>query len=342
MNDRSGWGRMQQRIQRLLPLLVLFVSSIAYSCTKTTYWVFEGLEYIDERVDTIVVIPPPPKEYREWDSESIVSLRQYGPLRFAHQSAAAFGDYAVFVSDGRSRMCLYNLKEKTILFTLDLKAANGTVYHCNQSSFGYEKYEQNDFFPLLYVSQRAKTDGRCFVEVYRIFPLYNEDVSEFDSFYVELVQTIYLPRLSNENSLGNANCVIDVAGRTMYTYSRNNDSKAENYGKCVISQFAVPDIRQRTVILNDEAILSSFMIDASALNMQGGCIQDGILYIGQGYQSVGYIYLNIIDLEKKELVRRIDLLENRFVWEPEGCFFYDGSVMIAHTSAIWRIDKKEE
>ena len=28
-----------------------------------------------------------------------------------------------------------------------------------------------------------------------------------------------------------------------------------------------------------------------------------------------------------------------FFSEPEGCFFYDGSVMLAHTNAIWRIDK---
>ena len=339
MRGRFDWGRMNQRIQRVLTLFVLFVSNIAYSCTKTFYWELGDLEYVDGYVDTISFFPHAPREYRDWDSESVVSLRHYGYLRFSHQSAAAFGDYAFFVADGRSRVCLYNLKEKRILYTLEMKGANGTIYHCNQSSFGFEKYEPNDFFPLLYVSQRAKTDGRCFVEVYRIYPLYNEDVSEFESFYVELVQTIYFPKLSYENCMGNVNCVVDRSTRTMYTYSRNNDSTADNYGRCVISRFAIPDVHQKTVILHDEAILSSFMIDADALNMQGGCIQDGILYIGQGYLSVGYIYLNVIDLEKEQLVRRIDLQENRFVWEPEGCFFYDGSVMLAHTSAIWRVDK---
>lgn len=341
MNGSFDWSRIQRRVQRVLPLFVFFISCIAYSCSKDVYWVFDDLEYLEEHVvDTVPFFPPPPREYRDWESDSIISLRQYGPLRFSHQSAAAYNDYAVFVADGRSKMCLYNLKEKKIIYTLDLNGVKGSVYHCNQSSFGFEKYEPNDFFPLLYVSQRAKTDGRCFVEVYRLYPLYNEDVSEFDSFYVELVQTIYLPKLSYDNCLGNANCVIDGSTRTMFTYSRNNDSQADNYGRCVISRFAVPDIHQKTVILNDEAILSSFTIDADALNMQGGCIQDGMLYIGQGYLSVGYIYLNIIDLEKEKLVRRIDLPEYRFVWEPEGCFFYDGSVMLAHIAAIWRIDKE--
>lgn len=227
-----------------------------------------------------------------------------------------------------------------MLFTLNLKGVDGRTYHCNQSSFGIEKYEPTDFFPLLYISQRAKSDGRCFIEAYRIFPLYNEDLSEFDSFYLELVQTIYLPKMSRKNSLGNANCVIDTSSQTMYTYSRNNNKSDDNYGQCKISQFAIPDTHKKTVILNDDDIISSFMINASAINMQGGCIQDGILYIGQGYASAGYINFNIIDLEKKELIRCFDLQEYKISWEPEGCFFYDGSVMLAHSSAICRIDKK--
>ena len=291
----------------------------------------------DAYLDTIPVIHPP---YREWDAKSTISIRQFGPLNFGHQSAAAYKDYAFFVTKGRSQVCLYSLTGKRILFTLTMNRVNGEVYHCNQSTFGFEKYDPNDFFPLLYVSQRAKTDGRCFIEVYRVFPMYNEDLSEFDSFYLELVQTIFLPKLSDENSLGNANCVIDVSSRIMYVYSRNTNSKAENYGKCVVSRFDVPDLHQKTVILNDKDILSSFMVEANAVNMQGGCIQDGILYIGQGLPSAGYIYLNIIDLEKEELVKRVDLREYRVIWEPEGCFFYDGSVMLAYTSAICRIDKQ--
>ena len=125
----------------------------------------------------------------------------------------------------------------------------------------------------------------------------------------------------------------------MYTYSRNNNSGDDNYNKCKISKFTIPDVYQKVVVLEDSDIVSSFMINASALNMQGGCIEHDILYIGQGMASAGYIYLNVVDLEKQELIGQIDLQQFGVGWEPQGCFFYDGSVMLSHTAAISRIDK---
>ena len=308
----------------------------AFSCTRDDIFEYEFELDLSDTISAFEVINPP---YRDWSSSDRISVNQFASLSFTHQSAATYGDYVFFVTDGRSKIGLFSLRKKEILFTLTLRGADRKTYHCNQCTFGIEKYEDIDHFPLLYISQRAKSDGRCFIEAYRIFPLYNEDLSEYDSFYVELVQTIYLPKMTRDNSLGNANCVIDAANRTMYTYSRNNNTKEDNYGQCRISQFEIPDIHQKTVILNDGAILSSYAIDVSAINMQGGCVQDGILYIGQGYPSAGYIYLNIIDLEKKEMVRRIDLKKNDVTWEPEGCFFYDGCVMLSHSAGICRIDK---
>lgn len=313
-----------------------FVASPAYSCAKVDDFYLDPALPLYDTLTVMEVCTPP---YNDWSLTDRIKVDLFAPLSFSHQSAAVYGDYAFFVTNGRSEMGLYSLKKKEMLFTLALKGASGKVYHCNQCTFGFEKYDQKDFFPLLYISQRAESDGRCSIEAYRIFPLFNEALSEFESFSVEQVQTIFLPSMSYENSLGNANCVIDQASKTMYTYSRNNDSQDDNSGQCKITRFSVPTVYEERVVLEDEDILSSFMIDASAYNMQGGCIQDGILYIGQGYYSVGYIYLNIIDLERQQLIRRIDLQAYQVSWEPEGCFFYDGSVMLSHTSAISRIDK---
>ena len=69
--------------------------------------------------------------------------------------------------------------------------------------------------------------------------------------------------------------------------------------------------------------------------MQGGSIHNGLLYIGQGYKSAGYIFLNIVDLKKRRLKERIDLLDHGISWEPEGCFIYDGNLMIASGADIW-------
>jgi hypothetical protein len=80
------------------------------------------------------------------------------------------------------------------------------------------------------------------------------------------------------------------------------------------------------------------MIDASALNMQGACIVDDLLYIAQGYPSVKYINLYVVNLQQQRLVKRYDLLGSGVDWEPEGCFFYDGGIMLSHTNGICRIE----
>ena len=321
-------------------LLVLFLLSIvlfpAYSCAKGDAFYLELEFVLNDTLPVFDVINP---LYNDWSSSDRIKVNQFAPLSFSHQSAAAYRDYAFFVTNGRSQIGMYSLKNKEVLYTLTLKGVSGKIYHCNQCSFGFEKYDGSDFFPLLYISQRAEANNRCFIEVYRIAPTFSNELSDFDSFSVEQVQTILLPAMSYDNSLGNANCVIDPVSKTMYTYSRNNNSKDDNFGHCKITQFPVPSVHEKSVVLEDEDILTSFMIDANAVNMQGGCIQDGVLYIGQGLPSAGYMYLNIVDLKLEQLVRRIDLQEYRVSWEPEGCFFYDGSVMLTHTFAISRIDK---
>lgn len=304
---------------------------VVESCAKEDIIYYE-LE--TERIDTITVEYKPNEDVGLQDA---VKVTQFASLGIAHQSAAAYGDYVVFVSNGRSSFHLFNLKTKSLLCGLEMKALNSMIYHCNQSSFGVEKFDPSDPFPLLYISQNAKTDQRCFIEVFRILPVIDEVQKEYSSFSIELIQTVFLPPMSETNSLGNVNCAIDSDNRVMYTYSRNNNAGEGNYGICKINQFALPDFHEEEVTLEDENILSSFMIDCKAFNMQGGCIKDGFLYIGQGYSLVGYIYLNVIELNKRKLVRRIDLEDCHVSWEPEGCFVYDGCLMLSHTSAISEI-----
>ena len=315
-----------------LSILLLFcVTTFANACSKDIY--FE----LYEEGNTVTIDYGTSKPSKP---DSLLTISTFSSLGFSHQSAASFGDYAFFVTNGRSKICMYNLAKKRKIFTLSLVGQNGNIYHSNQSSFGVEKYESVDHFPLLYISQRPKKGKRCFMEVYRIFPLYDEEMSDYESFYVDLVQTIYFPAMSRENSLGNVNCAIDPSGKYMYTYSRNNNLEDDNYGQCKVSKFIVPDLDSDSVVLEDTDILSSFMIDCSAINMQGGCIRDGMLFIGQGYSSAGYIYLNVVDLEKQKLIKQYDLMNDyRVRWEPEGCFVYDGKLMLAHTSAISMIEQ---
>lgn len=258
-----------------------------------------------------------------------------------HQSGACHGDYAIFISDYHSHFYLYNLKTKTMIYDLAYKTGigtdswNQTIYHCNQASFGVEYYEPSDPFPVLYVSQRAKEGLRCHVEAYRIIPHWNDEIGEYSSFDVECIQTIYFPSMTNNNALGNVNLVVDPENCQMFTYSRNNNKGISNSGKCKISCFDIPSIYSKEVYLEDDDVKWSFYPGCSAVNMQGGCINNGLLYIAQGYKKVGYIYLNIIDLNSRQQTGRLDLLNNGHTWEPEACFLYEGQLMLGGNKSIF-------
>lgn len=275
--------------------------------------------------------------YINWELVQNVDIKPFGSLNFAHQSAAAYNDYAFFVLDGRSEICMYNLKNRKELCSLKLDKQDTQVFHCNQSTFGSDRFSPSDPFPLLYVSQRAKKDGRCFIEVFRIIPQWNNALQEYQSFDVELVQTVFFPKMTYENCMGNVNCVIDTQKGLLYTYSRNNNTVEDNYGQCKVSAFNIPSIETTVHYFDDDDILHSFMIGHEAINMQGGCIKDGILYIGQGFPSAGYVNLVLVDLERQTLIRVFDLLENDVSWEPEGCFSYGKSVMLATSNCIYRV-----
>ena len=317
---------------------------VSFSCDKDDTLLFAG-ELVQESFipDTTTIyfkpnedpVGPNPKK----DDALYTRFSKYSDLDYKHQSAAVYGDYVFFVERSRMSICLYDLSRKDKVCTMTFKpAGNIKIYHCNQCTFGTEKYDPSDPFPLLYVSQRSKSGNRYFVEVLRIHPKYNEDQSAIVSFSVELVQEIYFPSMTRDNSLGNVNCVIDVKKGKMYTYSRNNKSSDGNYLQCKISRFEIPDIKQQQVVLEDSDIELSFMIDISAENMQGACIVNDILYIAQGYPATKYIYLNVVNLFQQRLVKRYDLLGSGVDWEPEGCFYYDGSIMLSHTDGICRIE----
>ena len=263
-----------------------------------------------------------------------------------HQSSACYGDYLVMVPRMVSSMSLYNLKSKELLCTLEMqpwteRRGGRDVFHANNSSFGLQKFNESDPFPLLYVSHRENNDRRGVLQVYRVLPLKSKNDSlDYDSLNVSLVQTIYYPRMTDENALGSPWTVIDQENNCMYTYSRNNRKTAANKGKCRISKFNIPSVGERSeVYLSDEDILDSYEVDFKALRSQGACIHNGKMYIAQGISPKTYLWLRVIDLNEKKLVNTIDLKEAGFPTEPEGCFIFENHIMLStSTKKIFRIN----
>lgn len=279
--------------------------------------------------------------YSESSAQEIVDrvgFSFYVKKAVSAQSAACYGDYLIFVSKQVSKMTLYNMRSKKVLYRLNLdpKAemrGKTDVYHANNSSFSTKKYDERDPFPLLYVSHRENNMKRGVMDVYRILPIRNTGNADYDSMAVEQVQTIYYPVMTDKNALGSPWTAIDQDHDFMYTYSRNNRSKAPNQGRCRLSKFFIPEIktsRPDSVFLNDSDILESRDLGFNAVLSQGACIYHGKLYIAQGVpQKTGAVYMRVVDLEKGNLVRTYNLHNAGFNEEPEGCFIYNGKLMVA-------------
>ena len=266
-----------------------------------------------------------------------VGFSLYAKKTVTAQSAACYGNYLIFVSKQVSRMTLYNLHSKKILYKLNLDPKTEMrgkidVYHANNSSFSREKYDRNDPFPLLYVSHRENNAQRGVVEVYRIHPFHRNGQADYDSMAVQQVQTIFYPVMTDKNVMGSPWTVIDSDSDCMYTYSRNNRSKAPNRGKCRLSKFKVPPLGgdRDSVFLNDADILEASDLGFSAGFSQGACIYHGMMYIAQGVPKKNEkVYLRVVDLEKGKLIRTYNLHASGFDEEPEGCFIYNGKLMVA-------------
>lgn len=277
-------------------------------------------------------------------SKAYLFIDQISTEGIAHQSAACYGDYAFFISNKMIHVMVYNMKTNQKIFYLTQDPlGTGTIYHCNQACFGTQKYSEEDPFPLLYISQHQNKSNRSFIQVFRVLPTSAGIGQEYTAFAFEKIQTIFFPILTDDNSLGNVNAVIDTDNHSIYTYSRNNNVDAENYMQCKISKFCIPNpLESGSVYLSDSDILDSYFIPTGAANMQGGAYHNGLLYIGKGAQTVGYINLYVIDLANRKLWFMVDLLHNAFPYEPEGAFIYKDDLYIGASSRIFKFTFKYE
>ena len=277
-------------------------------------------------------------------TKAYLYIDEFSSDGIAHQSAACYGDYAFFISMKMIDVMVYNMRTNQRIYTLKQDPLGaGTIYHCNQACFGTKKYSEEDPFPLLYISQFQNSKNRCFITVFRVLPTSAGINQEYNAFAFDRIQTIYFPVATDDNSLNNVNVIIDTDNHFIYTYSRNTNSSAENYRKCKISKFNIPDpLGASSIYLSDSDILDSYFIPTEAANMQGGTYHDGLLYIGRGLPSAGYVELHVVDLANRRLWFSVDLLNNGFSWEPEGAYFYKDDLYIGASRSIFKFTFKYE
>lgn len=205
------------------------VFTLETSVIKKSYWSDEVTIAVNDTTDLNFPKDIVPVAYTgdhiALEGASKYAYEVYSDNSYSHQSSAAYGKYLFLVKDKLATVYMYNLQTKRVVAICNMTAHNETVsassssvlYHCNQSTFGTFKYDESDPFPLLYISQRAPSStGRCFVTVFRLLPTMNSAGTEYNILKMEQVQTIYLPKSTFSNAMGNANFTIDP--QTGYCY----------------------------------------------------------------------------------------------------------------------------
>ena len=246
-----------------------------------------------------------------------------------HQSSACYGDYLFVFMDKMATVKMYNIKTRTALATFTQTALD-SYHHCNQAFFGTEKYDEDDVFPLVYltVNNNGTTAGG-YMEAYRIVPTMGD--SDYSSFTITLVQTVTLPIMTSDNALGNANFVLDADSGYLFTYSRNTIVDTPGYHICRITKWPMPKLSDGNVTFTDADRLDYWNTDTEAVNMQGASIMNHQLFIFRGGSGVGYTEIHVFDLVRRDRIAFIDLLSNGFTMEPEGVFFWGNTLCTSNT-----------
>lgn len=252
-------------------------------------------------------MPKRPEPKVEFNQKGIETQRSKESV----QGTAVWGD--LLFSMRNTGLCVViDMKKKELVSEFKL-ASYGEMNHANDAFFGPDKYDENDKFPLIYISQckdkpvkeigLPETDSHsrlCFVE--RI--LTDETGKPVGT---QIVQLIYL-KLSKKHSR-----LMEFDPKNpQYLYTFGNTVGNEKPGNHIIFQrLPFPKFSKDKffVELSEDDIQYSFYIDEVLPEgvkgpqeniLQGGLVYDGLLYLPVGAGSKHPSHLYVIDLRYGE------------------------------------------
>lgn len=200
----------------------------------------------------------------------------------------------------------------------DLDKVETLKPHSNAVQFGSEYFEDGDEFPLLYTNiynnyanAENKLKGVCLA--YRI-------TRDGDNFTSKLVQVITVDFVeddlwkSGDDVRPYGNFVIDRDKNRMYAFTMRDKDKV-----CRYFAFPLPKLSDgEQVLLKKEDVIEYFDCPYHFF-IQGATCYKGKIYSAEGFanNSEKAPALRIIDLDKKEQIYHVNLLEKGYVEEPE-------------------------
>ena len=183
----------------LLVFTLLFISVSCSSAPDDTSDIIVGYSEEKDSVDTSTVKLDsingnnnPNTDSKEDElPDTVFKLEEYFQLHRGNnyaEGAAICGDY-LFQASLNSELHIYNFSEKKYVTSIKLPS----VGHADTMCFGTEKVEENDEFPVLYISgsNAYETGGKGTIYVYRL--LREKDEQGTENWSGILIQRIKTP-----------------------------------------------------------------------------------------------------------------------------------------------------
>ncbi len=207
--------------------------------------------------------------------------------------------------------------------------------HSNSVSFGNERYEENDEFPLMYCNvynnYASKEDKLLGVTcVYRI----KRQGNEFESELVQIIEIGFTNDLiwksENKNDVRPyGNIAIDVKDLVYYAFTMRDEDRTTRF-----FAFELPKLNDgvfdekyevKRVVLEKKDIKHYFDCPYQRF-MQGACVHQGIAYTVEGFTNMESAppVLRLIDLKEKKEIAVYKFGDFELNVEPEFIDFEDG------------------
>lgn len=303
-----------RRIGLLITVLCLFLSC--------------DTNYAEEQRKDICIVDPKGDTEIDYEIQSIETVMMFPDIltNSSRQGCACYGNTLLVFHDTNDIVEVYDIKTLTLKSVVNMTGIglSNNEYHCNNANFGYQKYDSNDSFPLLYVSMEHLNQHR--ILVYRI-------TGEIENLNFDLVQTIVLPEPS-QISLYYPNCYVDAEKETIWIsgYSTNSYQSSEN-NRLKYIKYGLPNVRNGNVIELKAEEIRQIDDFCSITATQGGCIYDGKLFQVFGiYAPRHFVVFNLSD---STIIR--DNLLDLVDYEPEGLFVKDDVIYYTTQYCILKV-----
>ena len=257
-------------------------------------------------------------DYRDKPTHKVAAQKVSEITSETIQGGACFGSILFMFKENNSNVFIYNLDTKTLLQTYTMPdAQKGFVSncHCNTVNFGTEYYDENDSFPLLYVSTNYASDGNSGVLVYRIVETTVDDVTTYS---FTLVQTVKIPGTGwSEFIVGeDGNCFIKFSD--IYT----------------IYRMAMPKLSDGDFTFDLDDAMEVYKISPQSFSpaSQNHLYKNGKIYIVAG--AAGAANLFVLDLATRTRDAYVDIYAMGYAREPETIFFWRGMLCVAFRTYV--------